>query len=696
MDGGQRPEQHITGFGNPACERCRVIEAASALAHVWQLRDLSPDALAALTAATTVEAHVVDSVIVTQGEVGEDAFVVLDGRLEVRIDGPRGPAPVACLGPGELFGELAVLDPTKRRTASVIALTNVVLLRIVGDALVATIELNPDVRAQIDAASHRMAIARFIKGATLLTELEPETLARVAGHVRERRVAAGEVVIRQGEPGTECFLVHNGDLEVIDESGGSERRLAELRSGALFGEAALLTGAPRNATVRATTDTDLLVLHSEDILAVMSADRKVADHLVGMLQARSRPAQRPGVEMHPRTMSDGTEVGILKDRARGQYFWLSYDAMFLWERLDGRHTIRDLTIDLFREHQVLAPDMVMDVLHRLAAAGFVELAQVEQQVGAEVTTRRRWRRHLQPTFDRSLTIGGCDGFFTALYARGLHVLYTRWGAVCVALATLGGFACFLAVAPSVAGSLLHGGMFARAGVALLPLIGIAVLLHELGHGLAAKAAGAQVDRVGIGWYWFRPVVSVDTSDAWLASRERRMLVDAGGLIVNLLIAGLAGAVAYLAQRGSSTSAIAWIFALWSYIAVLRNLNPLLEYDGYYLLMDWLEEPNLRAHSLAWLGTALPGALRDRAQLVGHRLELLYGLGALAYIGVLTAWLIFAYRYTVQGWVAKLLPASIAGSVTELLAIAISIAALINLVFEIRKERANARGHARVS
>jgi putative peptide zinc metalloprotease protein len=507
-------------------------------------------------------------------------------------------------------------------------------------------------------------------------------------------------VIRQGETGAECFLIRGGELEVIDEGGGAERRLATLHGGALFGEAALLTGAPRNATVRAVSDGELLVLGRDDILTAMTADRNVADHLVGMLQARSRPRRRDGIELHERKMADGTHVGILKDRARGQYFWLSYDAMFLWERLDGRHTVRDLTMDLFHEHQVLAPDMVMDVLHRLAASEFIDLAHVDESVGAEMVERRNWRRHwrrhLQPSFDWSMTIGRCDGFFTTLYGGGLHFLFTRAGAAVVALATLAGFACFLAVAPSVAGSLLHGGMFARAGVALFPLIAVAVVLHELGHALAAKAAGAQVDRVGIGWYWFRPVVSVDTSDAWLASRWRRMLVDAGGVLVNVVIAGVAGMVAYAAQRGSSTSAIAWIFALWSYIAVLRNLNPLLEYDGYYLLMDWLEKPNLRARSLAWLGTSLPSALRDRAQLAGHRLELLYGLGALAYIGLLTLWLMFAYRYTVQGWVARLLPAAIAGVVTQLLALAISGAALIQLVFEIRKERANARGHARSS
>jgi putative peptide zinc metalloprotease protein len=174
-----------------------------------------------------------------------------------------------------------------------------------------------------------------------------------------------------------------------------------------------------------------------------------------------------------------------------------------------------------------------------------------------------------------------------------------------------------------------------------------------------------------------------------------MLVDAGGVIVNLLIAGIAGIVAVVAPHNSSTAVLAWIFALWSYVAVLGNLNPLLEYDGYYLLMDWLEKPNLRARSLAWLGTALPAALRDRAQLAGHRLELFYGLGALAYIGLLTLWLMFAYRFTVQGWVAKLLPAGAAATVTQLLALTISGAALLQLILEIRKERAGAKGHARV-
>jgi putative peptide zinc metalloprotease protein len=242
---------------------------------------------------------------------------------------------------------------------------------------------------------------------------------------------------------------------------------------------------------------------------------------------------------------------------------------------------------------------------------------------------------------------------------------------------------------------LHGPTFARAGIALIPLAAVAIVLHELGHGMAAKAAGAFVDRIGIGWFWLRPVIFVDTSDAWLATRRQRMLVDAGGILVNLVLAGVAGMLAF-AAHDRTVQTIAFVFALWSYIAVLRNLNPLLEYDGYYLLMDWLDRPNLRANSLAWLGSSLPAALRDTRLLRRHTLELCYGAGSIAYIVVMTGWLIYAYRITLQGWVARIVPASFAFAVTQGIALAIASIAVVKLILDVRRETARVRGHARTA
>ena len=671
-----------------------MTSAASRLAHVWQFRDMAPALLEVMAAATRVLTLESGTEIVTEGEHGDDAYVVLSGRVEVSVAGKNGPLPVAVMGENELFGELAILDAAGLRTATVVALTPLTVLRIDGRVFARAIEGEPALRRELESASARMAVARFIKSATVLGELPPDTLAAIASHVQTRTIGAGEIVVRQGEPGSECFLVRSGELDVFDEHDGEERQLATLRAGTLFGEAALLTGAPRNATVRTRTVTDVLVLEREDVLRAMSAPGTVATHLVALLQARSRPKQRAGVELHERATADGDVISTLRDPVHHTYFRLSRDGAFVWKHLDGEHTIRDLTMDLFTEYKVLAPDIVMEIVRQLAASNMIDLEHLDANVAAEIGQRDRFARAFRSTMEWSFSVEGCDRYFSAVYARGAKLLFTPVGAIVAAMIATVGFLAFIAMAQRSAGALLHGATFAKAGVALFPLMFLAVVLHELGHGMAAKAAGAHVDRIGIGWYWFRPIVFVDTSDAWLANRRMRMLVDASGIIVNLVLAGIAGGVSFLTSD-ATVAAVAWVFALWSYVAVVRNLNPLLEYDGYYLLMDWLEVPNLRAKSLAWLGHAFPAAIRDPARLRRHRLELWYGIGSVAYIVVMTWWLMFAYRFTVQGWVQRVIPPGAAGLVSQLLVLTIGGLAFYRLADDIRKERASARTrHAR--
>lgn len=667
--------------------------AAARLARVWPFANMSPALLELVATATRVLALERDTEIVTEGDRGDDAYVVLEGRVEVRIAGKNGSLPIAVMGEHELFGELAILDPVRRRTASVVAVTPVRVLRIDGTVLHEAMEREPGIRAQVLAAGERMAIARFIKSATVLGELPPDMLAAIAAHVRTRSVAPGETIVRQGEPGNECFLVRSGEVVVIDERDGAERTLATLGAGTLFGEAALLTGAPRNATVRARGNVDVFVLERDDVVRAMSAQQSVATNLTALLQARSRPQRRDRVELHERTTIDGDTIATLRDPVHHTYFRLSRDGLFVWHRLDGKKTIRDLTMDLLAEYHVLAPDIVMEIVRQLAASDLIVVERLDARVAAEIGSSNRLARAFRTTMEWSYSLEGCDRAFSLAYERGGKALFTPLGAAFVALIALAGFASFLQMATRAAGSLLHAATFARAGLALVPLMILAIVLHELGHGLAAKAAGAHVDRVGIGVYWFRPIVFVDTSDAWLAARRQRMLVDAGGLIVNLFLAGVAGLVAHTVPNGT-VAAVAWVFALWSYVAVVRNLNPLLEYDGYYLLMDWLEVPNLRAKSLAWLGYAFPGVLRDPVRLRRHRLELLYGGASVGYIVLMTAWMMFAYRFTVQGWVGRVVPPSLAATISLALALAISGLAFYKLGDDIRKERANARGHAR--
>jgi putative peptide zinc metalloprotease protein len=667
--------------------------AAPILARVWQFRSFSAETLDALAARATREVAAKGTVILAEGDAGTDAFIVIDGRLEVQIAGATGALPVAVLNPGDLFGEVAIIEGAERRTASVVALTAVTLLRIDGASFGEALRESPHARAELATAAHHMAVGRFIKSATMLGDLSAIALAQLAEHVHERSVAAGETVIRRGDPGEECYLVRDGELDVFDDASGTERRLATLRNGMLFGEAALLTGAPRNATVRARTDCDLLVLRRDDILAAMADEHDVADHLSALLQARSRPKRRAGIQIHERASADGTPITTLKDTSRGAYFRLSREGAFVWARLDGNHTLRDLTMDLFQAYQVLAPDVIMDIVHRLAAEGFIELERIKIAATAKPSRRRSPLRAFCAFMEWSYSLNDCDAFFTQVYERIGRYAFMPAGVVIATILALGGFAAFLAMAERSAGTLLHAATIARVGIALVPLIVVAIVLHEIGHGVAAKAAGARVDRVGLGWFWLRIILFVDTSDAWLATRKDRMLVDAGGILVNLVLAGCAGFVALLSPN-LTVAAVAWVFALWSYIGVLRNLNPLLEYDGYYLLMDGLERPNLRGKSLGWIATGLPAALRARKSLRGHRIELFYALCAVIYIGAITAWTLFAYHFTTQGWVARVVAPQYVPLIGRLIAFGLGGLALFRLISDILTERARVHAHAR--
>jgi glucose-6-phosphate 1-dehydrogenase len=95
---------------------------------------------------------------------------------------------------------------------------------------------------------------------------EPLFLNQVILALRPRAVAANEVVIKKGDPGTEMYLVSRGELEVLDDAGGVK---ATVRAGDCFGEVALLLAEPRTATVRAKTPCDLFVLDKADFSRIL-------------------------------------------------------------------------------------------------------------------------------------------------------------------------------------------------------------------------------------------------------------------------------------------------------------------------------------------------------------------------------------------------------------------------------------------
>lgn len=126
--------------------------------------------------------------------------------------------------------------------------------------------------------------------------------------------------------------------------------------------------------------------------------------------------------------------------------------------------------------------------------------------------------------------------------------------------------------------------------------------HELGHGYAIKKGGGEVHEIGIMFLVLVPVPYVDASSAsGFRDKHQRMLVGAAGIVVELFLGSLALFVWLNAQSGA-VHAIAYNVMLISGVSTLLfNGNPLLRFDGYYVLLDAIEIPNLGTRSTKYLG-----------------------------------------------------------------------------------------------
>lgn len=124
-------------------------------------------------------------------------------------------------------------------------------------------------------------------------------------------------------------------------------------------------------------------------------------------------------------------------------------------------------------------------------------------------------------------------------------------------------------------------------------------LHELAHGLMLRRLGGQVPEAGISFVVLFPLPYVDATDAWTLHRKQRMLVSAAGMMMDLLVASV-GILVWCNLSSGVIANIAFTAALMGVVSiVLFNANPLLKFDGYYVLEDALDSPGLARRSQAY-------------------------------------------------------------------------------------------------
>lgn len=167
----------------------------------------------------------------------------------------------------------------------------------------------------------------------------------------------------------------------------------------------------------------------------------------------------------------------------------------------------------------------------------------------------------------------------------------------------------------------------RGALAVGACIAISKVLHEFGHGYALRHYGCRVPAMGVAFIVFWPVCWTDASAAWqLVERRQRLVIGAAGVCVELALAALASWLWLLLPDGALRNGMHVLAGTAWLLTLAVNLNPLMRFDGYYLLADALDEPNLQARAFAlgrWqlretlfgLGEAPPERLAPRRRRV---------------------------------------------------------------------------------
>jgi putative peptide zinc metalloprotease protein len=313
--------------------------------------------------------------------------------------------------------------------------------------------------------------------------------------------------------------------------------------------------------------------------------------------AQLKPALKPQAKVR-RHRFRGAVWYVVQDTASGRFNRFTPAAWQLLGLMDGRRTMDDVWAEAVEQLGDDAPgqEEVIRLLSQLHAADLLhcevnpDSAELFERHGKQEQTRKgaRWKN----PFSIRIPLWDPDRFLT----RSLPYVRPLFGPLgVIAFLLLAVFALVLAAVhfPELTQN-LDDRVLSAQNLLLLWLCFPAVkFLHELGHAYAVKAGGGEVHEMGVLLLVFMPVPYVEASAAsGFRNKWRRTGVGAAGMLVELYLSALAMLVWSAAEPGLVRAVAFNVMLIAGVSTLVFNANPLLRFDGYYILSDLIEMPNM--------------------------------------------------------------------------------------------------------
>ncbi len=317
-----------------------------------------------------------------------------------------------------------------------------------------------------------------------------------------------------------------------------------------------------------------------------------------------RPRLREGLVWRQLRTAQGEDYVIVQNPQAATYMRLSPEDYFVFELMDGSRTVQELVVSYMLKFRKFALARIARVVVDLRFNQFL----VDKPYETFQLLRRRSRRRTIGTFlddylgiflNREFPIRGIDGILEKAYRGGVWLLFTRPAVLLMALISVVGVPLFVYYMLSRQFSLFPGESIGQDLVGYYVSFLIIAITHELSHAFTVKSCGRVVRRGGFSVFYGFPGLFVDTQDVWMEPRFKRMAASWAGPYSGMVYAGVVGLVLTFAPEGSWSTSLR-LFGSVALVANMFQLMPLIQLDGYFILMDWLEIPSLRKRALVFV------------------------------------------------------------------------------------------------
>ncbi len=370
---------------------------------------------------------------------------------------------------------------------------------------------------------------------------------------------------------------------------------------------------------------------------------------------------------------EGLAFAIIKDPLSLKYFRLPAEDFALAALLDGRRSVREIRETFLRDHPHTGlaqgaraiTERIVAFANELLTAGFLEATGAGARRQIELKRLRHkpatpWGMFMKALFLK-IPLWDPDALLIRL-ERHLRWLWSWTGFMLSMVILLAGIAVFAVNFPRIAPSL--NDFLTLPNLAVVWVLTIVVkIIHEFGHGLTCKHYGGEVHEMGAMVMVFSPFLYADVTDSYLFPKKRhRVLVAAAGIYIELVIAAIATLLWSVSQPGPTQQLLFNLMLITSVWTILFNANPLMKFDGYYMLTDILGVPNLRSKAQMcvsdlfrrWIfGGGTPTAVERLLPRRNRGGFVLYSLAAQLYLLQITLGIAMIFHYMLTpyglGW-----------------------------------------------